>query len=272
MGIHDIKTNKGTRDAVLITGASSGIGLELARIFAKHKHDLVLVARREKRLREVADTLIRQYAVSVQVIPADLSASEAPQRIHKEVLALGLDIGILVNNAGFGNMGRFDQIDPARELALVQVNVAAMLHLSHLFIGDFMGRGGGRILNVSSVTAFSPGPLMSNYYASKAYGVSLSLGLREELKKLGICVCVLCPGVTLTEFFDSAEMSNSGLSSGRLSGVMTAQQVAEKAYQGLMANKALIVPGFKNKCLVFLSRIFSRRLAGKLSKQLNKSR
>ncbi len=143
MRIHDIKNHKDTKDTVLITGASSGIGLELARSFAQQKHDLALVARREKRLQEIADTLIRQYAVSVHVIPADLSVTESPQRIHKQVHHLGLDIGILVNNAGFGNNGRFDQIEPERELALVQVNVTALLHLSRLFIEDFKIRGGG---------------------------------------------------------------------------------------------------------------------------------
>src|SRR3954449_2582162 len=231
------------RPTALVTGASAGIGLELARILAREGHDLVLVARREATLKELADELKDRYGANSTVVAADLSDASAGERIEQ---ALGeTTIDVLVNNAGFGGVGQFVERSQDDDMRMVAVNVTALTDLSKRFLPGMVTRGRGRILNVASTAAFQPGPFMAVYYASKAYVLSLSEALAEECRGTGVTVTCLCPGVTTTEFQQVAGVENIALNTGPLA--MSASAVAEAAYKGLRTGKRLVIPGMHNK-------------------------
>ena len=181
------------KETALITGASSGIGLDLARLFAKDGHDVVLVARSEGKLREIAAELERDFGMTAHVIVADLAKPDAPQTL---VAQLPVDVDVLVNNAGFGVLGPFVETDLAKELEMIQVNVVALTHLTKLLLPPMVARRRGRVLNVASTAAFQPGPLMAVYYATKAYVLSFSEAIADELRDSGVTVTALCPGPT----------------------------------------------------------------------------
>ena len=225
----------------LITGASSGIGRELARIHAEKGGDLVLVARRADRLEEVKRELESKHGVSVTVLAEDLTDEAAPQRIHDRVKAEGVEISYLMNNAGFGGRGRFDQRDWADDRAMIQVNVVALAALSRLFLPDFVAQGSGRILNTSSTAALVPGPLQAVYYATKAYVTSFSYALADELKDTGVTVTALMPGPTETEFAKTADMDRTSL----FKSAFSARQVAEHGYAAMMRGALDVVSGVK---------------------------
>lgn len=235
------------KDTVLITGASSGIGYELARVFAANHHNLVLVARSQDGLQKLADELIMQYKIRADVIVQDLSLQGAAQSIFAAVSSRQLKIDILVNNAGAGIVGMFHETDEARDLEMVQLNIVALTQLTKLFSRDMIKNGGGKILNVASTGSFSPGPFIAVYYATKAYVLSLSEALYRELKPYGILVSTLCPGATKTDFANRAGKKDAP-------GAMRADKVASSAYRGLSKNKRLIIPGIMNKVLVRLPR------------------
>jgi hypothetical protein len=244
------------RPTALVTGASGGIGLELARLFAKGGHDLILTARNEAKLRELAQYLGGMYHGRVEVIPADLTDPDVPEAIMGEAAARGLQVDVLVNNAGFGFRGPFSEMELQQVLDMVQVNVIALTQLTRLALPAMLSRKSGRILNLASTAAFAPGPLMAVYYATKAYVLSFSEALANEVRGSGVTVTALCPGPTKTGFADAARMGGSNLFEGP--GVMDPVPVAEAGYRGLMRGAAVVVPGLQNKALIQSIRISPR--------------
>lgn len=250
----------------LITGASSGIGLDLAHLFAQDGHDVVLVARSEDKLRELATELERKHKIVAHVIVADLTRPAAPQQILERAPA----VDILVNNAGFGTSGKFTDADLRTELEMIQVNVTALTQLTKLFLTPMLERGHGRILNVASTAAFQPGPLMAVYYATKAYVLSFSEAIAEELRGTGVSVTVLCPGPTATGF-----QKNANLGSETLLKVMrpvSSMSVARAGYRALMRGQRVVIPGVKNKIGVQSIRLTPRLLATRVVRALQERR
>jgi len=244
------------RPVALVTGASGGIGLELARLCAKGGHDVILVARSQAKLEEIAKYLSGMYQVRVEIIVADLSDAEAPQAIMEEVAQRGLGVDVLVNNAGFGHWGLFGRGDLDRQLAMVQVNVVALMSLTRLALPRMVSQRQGRILNVASTAGFAPGPLMAVYYASKAFVVSFTEAIAQELKGTGITVTALCPGPTRTGF--ATEAGSNETNNFRSPHVMEPAPVAEAGYRGMMRGRVLVIPGLANKLLIQSMRISPR--------------
>lgn len=253
--------------AVLITGATSGIGLEFARKFASHAHDLILVARNEQRLKSVTDELKRDFNVEIKCLAKDLSKHLAAQEIFEDTELLGIKVDILINNAGAGLNGKFTINKLEDELGIIQLNIVSLAALCHLYGGAMAKRGAGRILNIASTAAFQPGPLMSNYYASKAYVLSLSEGIRNELSHSGVTVTTLCPGPTKTEFFSRAGMGTTSLANAPH--MLTAKQVASIGYRAMLSGKAVVVTGIVNKIMAFSTRFAPRTLLAAITKHLN---
>jgi uncharacterized protein len=246
------------RQTALVTGASGGIGEELARVLAREGHNLVLVARSTEKLRALADDLGKKHAISAEVLTADLTRPEAPREIVAELERRGLAIDVLINNAGFANYGAFVELDPTGELNLLQVNIVALTHLTRLLLPDMVARKRGRVMNVASTAAFMPGPLMAAYYASKAFVLSFSEALNEELRGSGVTVTALCPGPTTSGFQSRANMQDSRLVKGRQ--LMSATEVAEQGYAALRAGRSLVIPGLMNRVMAFFPRVMPRAL------------
>jgi uncharacterized protein len=253
---------------VLITGASSGIGLELARLFSSANHRLVLTARSVDSLNQLAGEL-RSHGTSIDVVPADLSMETGAANLVAELDRRDVGVDILINNAGFGTHGRFWENDLDQERALLQVNVIALVTLTRLLLPGMIARGRGRILNVASTAAFVPGPLMANYYASKAYVLSFSEALANELKGTGVTMTALCPGPTATNF-----QARAGMAQSRLAAVagLSAAEVAKVGYDAMMAGKRIAIPGVKNRLIVALSRFTPRVMLSAFVRRLNESR
>ena len=255
-----------TTHTALITGASSGIGLELAKLFAKDHHNLVLVARGADKLARVADELQRQFGISARVVPLDLSANSAPQFLFDQLQREGITIDILVNNAGYAVFGEFIKNPTEEELGQIHLNITALTHLTKLFLQPMLERHSGRIMNVASTAGFQPGPLMAVYYATKAYVISFSEALANELKGTGVTVTCLCPGVTDTGFQGRAGTENTLLF--RALRPMAAASVARDGYRGLMAGKTLVISGFRNWLLAESLRVSPRKLVTAVSRKL----
>lgn len=254
------------RKTVFITGASSGIGEALAKIFAENHHDLILTARNEAALNRVAKELSDQYGVKTKVIAADLSHPNAIKQKLAPILAEER-VDICVNNAGFGLEGPFAKLDLEQQLGMVNVNVSAVTHITHLVLPQMLKRKSGKILNVSSTAAFQPGPYMAVYFATKAYIVSFSEAIAEEVRDSGVTVTTLCPGPTETAFTDRAGVGARNLFT-KLH-VMSAEEVARKGYEGLMNEKRLIVPGEINALGVMGSRYLPRRIIRHIMRSLS---
>jgi hypothetical protein len=255
--------------ATLITGASSGIGLEFARVFAKNRHDLVLVARSESKLRDLANQL-QASGVRAHVVAADLSAPGAVQTLTDRVRALGVDVDILVNNAGHGLFGPFVETSLDAELGMIQVNIVALTELTKRLLPGMVARKSGRILNLASTAAFLPGPLMAVYYASKAYVLSFSEAIASELEGTGVTVTALCPGPTASGFQAAANLEDSKLVAGKR--LPTARSVAEAGYEAMMAGKTVFVPGVSNKLTLLAPRILPRRMVAKIVQKAQERR
>ena len=255
-----------TRTA-LITGASSGIGEELARLFAADGYRLVLVARSTDKLNELAREFLNAFKTETRVISADLGRPGAAAEIVAQLD--GAPVDVLVNNAGFGLFGAFAETPLDKELNMIQLNVVALTHLTKLLLPAMLARKSGRVLNVASTAAFQPGPLMAVYYATKAFVLSLSEALAEELRGTGVTVTCLCPGVTKTEFQQVAGVEDLTLNVGPLA--MSAQAVAEAAYAGMAKGKRLVVPGVHNKIGAQSVRVSPRGLVLRLVRRLHKS-
>jgi short-subunit dehydrogenase len=254
-----------TAETALITGASAGIGWELARQFAAEKSNLVLVARRRERLEELAAEMREQHGVEAHAMVADLGQADAPRTIVDRLTRDGLTIDVLVNNAGFGALGPVAELDADRQMEMIQVNVVALTHLTRLLLPAMIQRRRGGILNVASTAGFQAGPFMAVYYASKAYVISFSEALADELALSGVAVSCLCPGPTLTEFAETAKMGNALMFKLQ---PMTAQQVARAGYRGFRRGKLLVVPGWMNYLGSMSVRFAPRSVARGIAKRL----
>jgi hypothetical protein len=255
------------RATALVTGASAGLGVEYAKLFAADGHDLVLIARRREKLDELAASLARDHGTKVTVIPADLQQENAPRRIFEEVKAAGLTIEFLVNNAGFGSNGPFAQLDAEREVGMIDLNVRALVHLTRLFLPGMIERKHGRILNIGSTAGFAPGPYMATYYATKAFVVSFTEALSYELKGTGVTATVSCPGATATEFAQVAGNDKSSLFKG---GVADSVSVARHGYRAMHAGKVIAIPGVKNKLTAQSPRFAPRSIVRAVAARLNR--
>jgi uncharacterized protein len=249
-------------ETVLITGASSGIGRELARLFAGDGAELVLVARSEGRLAELAGELAADYGVQAQVVPADLSQPAAPAQIMEALAHRHIEVDVLVNNAGFGAHGPVAGLGVARQLEMIEVNVAALTRLTALLVPGMLERHRGAILNVASTAAFAPGPNQAVYCATKAYVLSFTEALAEEVRGSGVRVCCLAPGATQTEFATQADMDSTRLFRW---GVMDAGRVARAGHDGLRRGRTLVIPGLLNQAVAFSVRLSPRVLVTKIS-------
>jgi short-subunit dehydrogenase len=255
-----------TNRTALITGASSGIGREFAKLFAHDHYNLVLVARNSARLAQVADELQRRFGITAKSFPLDLSASSAPQFLFDQLAHESVTIEALVNNAGYGKLGAFAEVSAEESLGQIQVNIAALTHLTRLFLGPMCERKSGKVLNVASTAGFQPGPLMGVYYATKAYVISFSEALANELQGTGVTVTCLCPGVTDTEFQKRAGTEQIRLF--RQMRPMDAKKVARDGYRGLMKAKPLVISGFRNWLLAESLRVSPRRIVTAVSRRL----
>lgn len=253
----------------LITGASSGIGKELANLFASDHNNVVLVARRKEKLEQLAYDLREVHGVSAHVIACDLGQPNAARELFDKTQELDLVIDYLVNNAGIGQYGSFAESDEAQLMTLLNLNICALTQLTRLYLPNMIARNKGRILNVGSTAGFQPGPHMAIYYASKAYVYSFTEALVEELRGTKITVTNLAPGATNTEFQSTAEMEKSMLFAA---GAATAQSVAKAGYKGMMKGKSLVVPGLRNQLLrasiPFIPREVVRRAVGRLNQDV----
>jgi uncharacterized protein len=249
----------------LITGASSGIGLDLAVVFAENGFDCVLVARSHDKLSELATQLERDHHVKTLVVAKDLARATAVDEIYEEVTAASLTVDALVNNAGFSVFGLFAETDLESELEMLQVNVVALTALTKLFLRGMVRRGSGRILNLASTAAFEPGPLMAVYYATKAYVLSFSEALAEELRGTGVTVTALCPGPTRTGFQKRGNLEDSRLVQGNIA---DARSVALAGFRGMQASKTLVIPGFSNKLVPWVVRLSPRRMVPRVVRRM----
>ncbi len=254
----------------LVTGASTGIGNELSRLLAQDGYNLVIVARNEEKLKELSAELEEKYNIFVKVIAKDLSYPDSPNEIFNETKRQELNISVLINNAGFGSFGEFLNLNIENEINMLQVNVLSLTHLTYLYGREMIKLGGGKILNVSSTAAFQPGPLMTVYYASKAYVLHFSEALANELNNKGITVTALCPGPTKTDFQARAEMNESKLI--KRAKIMDAAFVAYEGYNGMKAGRTLVIPGLQNKVMSFGVKFLPRGIVTKLVRSIQETR
>jgi short-subunit dehydrogenase len=252
------------RPVALVTGASAGIGLDIARVLARRGHDLALAARRREVLERVAAELASAHGVRVAVCAIDLADVDAPARLVADLAGRGLVVDVLVNNAGFGAYGEFKDIDLAAEQRMIAVNVTALVTLTKLCLPAMLATGRGRILNVSSVAGFLPGPRMSVYYATKAFVTSFSEALAEELRHTGVRVTALCPGFTATEFQAVAGVRSSRL---KRSAVQSSLEVAEAGVDAMLAGRRIVITGLVNRGVPWVVRLLPRRLVTALSRR-----
>lgn len=255
----------------LLTGASSGIGFELARVFAADKRNLILVARSEAPMQELKKELQAEHSIDVQVVPFDLAKYSSGKELFAQTQANSWPVDCLVNNAGFGDHGPFFQSDPQKVTDMIQVNITTLTDLTRLYLPEMLKNKCGQILNVASTAAFQPGPLMSEYYATKAYVLHFSEGLAEELKNTGVTVTALCPGPTQSNFQQAANLQDVPLFDKMK--VPSAKEVAEYGYKAMQQGKIVAVQGalntFISSVVGFVPRSLARKMAMKL--QQNKT-
>lgn len=244
-------SNKGKY--ALITGASEGIGYELAKLFAADEFNLVIVSRDQQQLSNVAAEL-RQHNVEVITITKDLFERQAAFDLYDEVKAKGITVDILVNNAGQGAYGLFKDNDVQRELGIIDLNIASLVIVTKLFLKDMVARNEGRILQLASIASQTPGPWQAVYHGTKAFVLSFSEAIREELKDTNITVTALQPGATDTDFFNKADMQDSRIVQDK-SSLSDPADVAKDGYEALMAGKDKVVSGFKNKAMMAMSNV-----------------
>ncbi|MGN6616120.1 MAG: SDR family NAD(P)-dependent oxidoreductase [Ilyomonas sp.] len=250
-----------TTKYALITGATSGIGYELAKLFAKDGYNLVIVARNRDELIKTASELKQQHNIKVETLSKDLFDRKAAFEVYDEVINKGIHIDVLVNDAGQGEYGLFVETDINRQLDIVQLNIASVLILTHSFLKDMIAKGEGKILNLASIASEMPGPWQAVYHGTKAFVLSFSEALRIEVKDKGVTVTALLPGATDTDFFNKADMEQSKIvQEGKLS---DPEQVAKDGYEALMSGDDKIVSGFKNKMMVAMSNIMPDETSAK---------
>jgi uncharacterized protein len=252
-------------ETALITGASGGIGYEFSKILAADGYNLVLVARRREELQRVAKVLQEEYGVSAYVLPKDLAKPSAPWEVYNELKQERIEIDVLINNAGFGLYGPFEAEALSRELDMIQLNITALTHLTKLFLPDMIKKRSGKIMNVSSTAAFQPGPMMAIYYATKAYVLWFSEAISNELSGTGVSVTTLCPGPTKSDFQTAAGIDASNK---LFKFSMDAESVARIGYKGMVAGKALVIPGTLNTLAAWATRLAPRALVLKIVRRL----
>ena len=256
------------REVALITGASLGIGKELAKEFAADGRDVVMVARSEDKLRDLAGELEAAHGVTAHVLPADLTDPDAPVQIFSALQAQGLELDYLVNNAGFGANGPFAELPYQSQLDMIQVNVDALVALSHLALQGMLARKKGRILNIASTAGFQAGPDMAIYFATKAFVLHFSEAIAEEVRGSGVTVTAHCPGATLTNFGDTAGNAKSILFK---LGAAPADKVARHAYRSMMKGRVVAVEGLMNWISAFSVRFGPRALVRKIARWMNRT-
>lgn len=256
------------KKTALITGASGGLGLSFVNIFAADGYDLVLVARNAERLDEIKRETEDRYKVNVLTVPKDLCSDTGASEVFEATKRANITVDVLVNNAGFGDFGEFYKSDLSKQVRMVDLNCIALMELCHLYLPEMVEHGEGRILNVDSIAAFQPGPLMSTYYATKAFVLSFSQALTRELKGTGVSVTALCPGPIRTNFDTAAELGESGLFKNLK--VWDPDTVAQFGYKNMNKGKPVCVCGFVNKIIVFSNRLAPRALVRNAVYQLQK--
>lgn len=242
----------------LITGASSGFGVDFARQLAAMGANLVLVARREDRLRTVADEVRQAHGVQAEVVALDLELPDAPQTLYDQMAAAGREISVLVNNAGFGLYGRFIEMDGAREQAMLHIDIMTVVHMTRLFAPPMVARGHGYILQVSSIGAFQPAPLYASYAAAKAFVLNFSEAVNYELRGSGVSITTTCPGPAATEFL---EVSGQRKTAFQRMVMMSSADVVRASLRAMLRRKATIVPGRLNAFLAWSNRLMPRRIS-----------
>lgn len=257
-----------SEQTALITGASAGIGYELAKLFARDGYRLVLVARRKVAMEKLADELRKLGSPEVTIIVKDLSLLEAPDQLFTQTQKAKIHVDVLVNNAGFGGNGAFAQTNLDDELDMMQLNMVALTHLTKLYLAPMLAKKRGKVVNIASTAAFQPGPFMAVYYATKAYVLSFSEAIYEELIGTGVTVTCVCPGATHTEFAKRARMEDSKLFKAR---AMSAEKVAAMAYKGIQQGKPLVITGFANWLGTQLVRIGPRSTVRKAVKKIQQN-
>ena len=249
----------------LITGASKGIGLELARIHASKGDNLILVARTKERLDDLKVELEKKFLVKVYTIEKDLSLRSSARDVYDEVINNGMSVDYLINNAGFGDFGLFAECNWDKQEKMINLNINALVHLTRLFLPEMIKRGGGKILNVASTAAFQPGPTMSVYFASKAFVLSFSEAVNYEVKDKGITVTALCPGSTESDFH-AVVVDNPDLVTDRK--MSSAKEVADYGYRAMMKGKPVAIQGFKNSLMANAVRFFPRGFIVKMVRKI----
>jgi short-subunit dehydrogenase len=257
------------RPTALITGASFGIGSELARVFAREGHNLVLVARTGDKLRLLASELEKAHSTRSLILASDLTDPGAPAYVFDQTTRADIRVNLLVNNAGFGQYGLFADNDLEECLRQIQLNVTTLTHLTRLYLPQMIERKSGRILNIASTAAFQPGPLMAVYFATKAYVLHFSEAIANELAVTGITVTCLCPGATATEFHKRAHAT--GMNLLRM-GSMDARSVAEDGYRALIAGKPVVISGFRNWLIAQSVRFSPRKLVTAIARATQESK
>ena len=260
------ETRRGHGQTALITGASAGIGVDLAECFASDGYDLVLAARTESALRQVADRLAAAYHVTATPIVADLQSIGGGTRLAADITARGLSVDVLVNNAGYGVAGAFDRSDATAQLGMIDLNDRALVELTHIYWPRMLANGRGGVLNVASTAAFQPGPLMAIYYASKAFVLSFSEALWEEARGTGVKVSCLCPGPTVSKFRERAGTGKVRLS--KAGTPMPSMAVARMGYDAWQANRRVVVTGTRNRVMASLVAFMPRTTVLRLVRNL----
>ncbi len=259
-----------TRTMAVVTGASSGIGREFADILAAHGHHIVIIARSHDTLADFAEELRERYGVVVEVLAIDLSKAEAPEEVFSELQQKNITVDILINNAGFGSYGMFADTDWHTDGAMIDLNVRTLTHLTRLFLPGMIIRRHGRIVNVASTAAFQPGPLMAVYYATKAYVLSFSEAIANELQGTGVTVTALCPGPTESGFQKAAHIEESPLVLGKR--LPTSREVAEYGYESMIAGKTVAIHGFMSRLFALGIRLIPRSAATAIVRRVQEKR
>ena len=254
------------KNTALITGASNGIGLELAKVHASKGGDLVLVARNKTKLDELKAELESQFKVSVYTIGKDLSANNSAQEVYDETTKQNIQIDYLINNAGFGDFGMFAETEWNKELQMINLNITTLTQFTKLYLQDMVKRKSGKIMNVASTAAFQSGPTMAVYYATKAYVLSFSEAVDNEVSGKGVTVTTLCPGPTESGFQAAAAMEESNLVKGKK--LPTAKEVAEYGYSSMMKGKTVAIHGMMNWIMANSVRFTQRALVVKLTRKI----
>ena len=250
----------------LITGASSGIGYELAKIHAAKGGNLVLVARNKAKLDELKVELEKQFNVSVYTIGKDLSIVDAALEVYKETSEKGIQIDYLINNAGFGDFGMFSETEWEKEYQMINLNITALTYFTKLYLKDMLKCKSGKIMNVASTAAFVPGPTMAVYCATKPYVLSFSEAVDNEVREFGVTVTALCPGATESGFMKAASAENSALFNGKK--LPSSKEVAEYGYNAMLKGKPVAIHGFVNQALAFFVRLMPRKLVVAVSRKV----